>query len=106
MTGRQMAGGGSKGAGRAATGSGELGITAARLRCRQLSHGRRRIGSRRQLRHQGVDLSPRATDRPPEDRLVVLRSQVLAEEAHGGDRHLSARQQIEDHRKLPASSAA
>ena len=109
-----------RGAGRNAAGEGpataagsEDGRDRRRSRCRrecrrrdgrEPADGRRDVGSRGQLGHQHIDLLASPTLGPGEDRFVILRREVAAQQPHGGEGDLSRGQQVEDHRETPAGA--
>jgi hypothetical protein len=97
-----MAGVGSDGtlaaAGAAAFDDGDVAVNVGSL------HGARNVGLRCQLGHQGFDLPAATTTGPGQDGLVVLRRQVAAQQAHGGEAHLARREEVEDHREAPAGA--
>jgi hypothetical protein len=69
---------------------------------RDLSHGAREVGPRRQLGNQGFDLTSPPAPCSCEDRLVVLRREVRCQQADGGQAQGAGSQQIEDQREAPA----
>src|SRR5207245_8300579 len=75
-----------------------------RRRGRQLAHEAPRIRLRGQRGDEDLDLSPRPPFRLREDGLMVLRREVLFQQAHGGQGHLPGSDHVEDYRESTTHS--